>query len=90
MIYGTIGNGPYNDVRWAKLRKLHAAGYRGHVSVTAYYASDVYDLTEDGIQYLDRYGYGRHGFEYPNFDRLYQEYVVKPAKAAKREEAGRT
>lgn len=71
-----IGSTPYNDTRWRKLWALQHAGYRGHVSCTAYYAADVYDLTDREVKYIGRFGFGRNGYEAQNFARLYTEWVT--------------
>lgn len=73
-----IGSSPNNPLRRQRLQALHAAGYRGDVSVTAYYACDRYAITDSGVRYVGRYRYGDNGFMLQNFADLYTQYVTHP------------
>lgn len=73
-----IGSNPRNPRRRQRLQALHAAGYRGPASVTAYYACDRYDITDDGICYVGRYRYGDPEFMPQNLACLYKQYVTHP------------
>ena len=75
-----IGASPSNPRRRQRLQALHAAGYRGSVSVTAYYACDRYEVTDDGVRYVGRYRYGSDVFMPQNFAGLYTQYVTHPGK----------
>ena len=74
---GTIGSNAYSAVRMQKLKRLKEAGYRGKVSVTAYFAADVYEITDDHIVYKGRFRYGKEGFMIQNFNNLYSEWVTR-------------
>ena len=73
---GTIGSSPYNATRMTRLNALHDAGYRGKVSVTAYFAADIYDVDDDGVHYDGRYRYGAPGYMAQNYGHLYTRYVT--------------
>lgn len=75
-----IGSTPNNPRRRQRLLALHAAGYRGPASVTAYYACDRYSITDDGVHYVGRYRYGSDGFMPQTFSQLYKQYVTHPGK----------
>ena len=73
-----IGSSPSNPRRRQRLQALHAAGYRGPAIVTAYYACDRYEVTDDGVRYMGRYRYGDPEFMLQNLARLYKQYVTHP------------
>lgn len=73
-----IGSSPSNPRRRQRLLAMHAAGYRGPVSATAYYACDRYEVTDDGVRYVGRYRYGAPGYMPQNFSLLYKQYVTHP------------
>lgn len=75
--WGTIGSNAYSAVRMQKLKRLKEAGYRGMVSVTAYFATDIYEITDDHIVYQGRFRYGTEGFMIQNFNNLYSEWVTR-------------
>ena len=79
---GTIGSSPYNAARMTRLNALHAAGFRGKVSVTAYYAADIYVVDDAGVHYDGRYRYGAPGFMAQNYGRLYTQYVTSVRMSA--------
>jgi len=72
-----VGSKADNALRIEKLKRLHKAGYRGTVSITAYYAVDVYELTDAEIKYKGRKAYGADGWEPVNFRALYSQYVTE-------------
>lgn len=47
------------------------------VSVTAYFAADIYEITDDHIVYKGRFRYGTEGFMIQNFINLYSEWVTR-------------
>jgi len=75
-----IGSSPSNPRRRQRLQALHAAGYRGDVSITAYYACDRYSITDDGVRYMGRYRYGSDGFMPQNLACLYTQYVTHTSR----------
>ena len=75
-----IGREPGNHERMHRLEKLQEAGYRGTVSVTAFYAADIYEIQDDKIYYLGRYRYYEDGFILQNFTQLYKRWVTHRPK----------
>lgn len=73
---GTIGASPFNRLRETMLDGIFAAGYRGKVSATAYYAADIYTVDDSGWSYDGRYGYYDPRWMPVNLGRLYTELVT--------------
>lgn len=69
--------------RYQMMDAINAAGYRGIISVTAYFAADLYESTDEGIHYIGRKHHTQSGWQRCNLGRLYTECVTsrrtKPA-----------
>ena len=76
-----IGSTPDNSTRLSKLQALQVAGYRGRVSLTAYYSADIYEITDDAVQYLGRVKYKEDGWMPCNFQELYNKWITSKKNA---------
>ena len=70
----TIGSDPHNEKRSKGLKIIQDMGFRGIVSVTAYYGADIYDVTDDGIEYKGFRHYGAEGYEPVNYAILLRQH----------------
>ena len=75
-----IGRSPDNNRRKKCLERLKDSGYRGTVRITAYYAVDVYDITDDGVTFCGRRQYRAKDWLPANFGPVYRAYVTAPDK----------